>query len=110
VLVPLGLFHEDHAATTDAGLAALGERRGLRGYLYADALYRGVDDLLERRIAELTDRGVTLRDVTPLATEASFEKRRAIGCYASQLRGLSTPGRPGHVDALAPERYWEIGR
>ena len=39
---------------------------------------------------------------------ASRAKRRAILCYASQLRGLGTPGRPGHRDALAPESYWKL--
>jgi hypothetical protein len=41
---------------------------------------------------------------------AQERKRQAVACYASQLRALATPGRPGHSDALKGERYWELTR
>ena len=37
-------------------------------------------------------------------------KRRAVACYRSQLRALSTPGRPGFADVFATEGYWRLVR
>jgi hypothetical protein len=31
-----------------------------------------------------------------------------VAFYRSQLRGLGTPGRLGHADALADERFWTL--
>jgi LmbE family N-acetylglucosaminyl deacetylase len=107
VLVPLGLFHDDHRLAHAAGRLAAAGRRLLA---YEDALYRRYRGLLDARLAALRADGVAMRP-TRLAPErpASARKRAAIACYRSQLRALHTPGRPGHEDALAPERVWELG-
>ena len=106
VLVPLGLFHRDHERTHEAALALVGEQRSRAWYAYEDALYRAIPGLVQRRLLRLGERRVT---ATPEPTRgASGRKRRALACYASQLRGLATPGRPGHADALAAERLWRL--
>ena len=110
VLVPLGLFHRDHERTHDAGLALLEEHHTRTWYAYEDALYRAIPGLVQRRLRRLAERRVTATpEPTPERTRgASGRKRRALACYASQLRGLATPGRPGHADALAAERLWRL--
>ncbi len=119
VLAPLGLFHSDHVLASDAALQALrpspGETDAARPdlLLYEDALYRQLKGLVQSRAAALAGRAVILTPATSLATADDVEltrarKRRAVECYASQLRALATPGRLGHEDAFDPERYWKV--
>jgi LmbE family N-acetylglucosaminyl deacetylase len=106
VLLPLGLFHRDHETTHTAALAALSDAPARAWYAYEDALYRAIPGLVQHRLARLGQQGLT---ATPeRAAAGGGAKRRAIACYASQLRGLATPGRPGHADALATERLWRL--
>jgi hypothetical protein len=78
--------------------------------VYADALYRRLPGLIDERLRTLTSRGWAARPV-PLAPRAACAAtRRALQCYASQLRALATPGRPGIADALAEETYWAVSR
>jgi LmbE family N-acetylglucosaminyl deacetylase len=109
VCFPLGLFHSDHLLVAEAclRLACRDERRAWLAY--ADALYRSLDGLLARRLAELRRRGFRLSAAAP-RRDAGEAKRRAIAEYASQLRALRTPGRLGIADALAPERIWRLRR
>jgi LmbE family N-acetylglucosaminyl deacetylase len=109
VLVPMGLFHEDHTLAHDAALRVM-RRRPLRAeswYAYEDVPYRRLDGWLQRRLARLAVAGVT---ATPVALSAAdpAPKQHALQCYASQLRALATPGRPGHADATAPEGCWHL--
>ncbi|MFB3816820.1 MAG: PIG-L deacetylase family protein [Candidatus Methylomirabilales bacterium] len=107
VYFPLGLFHSDHLLASDACLALAGAGR-TRGWLvYADALYRAYDGLLPRRLAALREQGFQLAAL-PGARPASALKCAAMAEYASQLRALHTPGRPGIADALAPEQLWRL--
>jgi LmbE family N-acetylglucosaminyl deacetylase len=106
VLVPLGLFHRDHELAHAAAVQALAALRPCEWYAYEDALYRAIPGLVQRRLAALERQGLT---ATPAPAPAGTgAKRRALACYASQLRGLATPGRPGHADALAAERLWRL--
>jgi len=107
VAIPLGLFHDDHRTTHEAGLRVARRRPDLEWLLYADALYRGITGAVESRTAALAAAGFTLTPLPPATGHASL-KRRAVGCYRSQLRALATPGRPGTADALQPERYWRL--
>jgi len=115
VAVPLGLFHRDHQRACDAALRVLHERNAgdeasCPWIAYEDALYRDIGGLLQQRLAQLAQRGIAAEPVTFDAPpgRAAQRKRQAVRCYASQLRGLSTPGRPGIRDALKPERYWAL--
>ena len=109
VVVPFGLFHRDHRLAHEAALAALPEHAGRSWYAYEDALYRCMPRLLQERLLLLSLAGIAATPLPPQAADGSL-KRRAVQCYASQLRGLSSPGRPGHADALSPERLWRLAR
>lgn len=107
VLFPLGLFHSDHELAHRASLMLMREARPLRWLCYEDAFYRCIPGLVQRRIAQLTQAHEVAAPVRNTIGLASA-KRCAIHCYRSQLRGLSSAGRPGHLDALKPERYWPL--
>ncbi|MGQ0750742.1 MAG: PIG-L deacetylase family protein [Betaproteobacteria bacterium] len=108
VLLPLGLFHSDHEITHHASLALLREGLPLRWMCYEDTFYRCIPGLVQQRIARLS-RGHRLSAPLVNSKGLTSAKRQAVYCYASQLRGLSSAGRPGHLDALTAERYWPLG-
>jgi LmbE family N-acetylglucosaminyl deacetylase len=112
VFFPLGLFHADHVLASEAVLACIRpacERPAW--FVYADALYRTIGHALDDRLAALVGRGFAFAPVDWPADEAAAERKAAaIQCYRSQLRGLSTPGRLGHADALRGETYWRVTR
>jgi LmbE family N-acetylglucosaminyl deacetylase len=110
LLFPLGLFHSDHECVHAAVLRLLPHFGGV-AEAYEDALYRRIDDRLDRRLEQLGMQGwhSTCRPMAPDATAAAL-KQRAVRCYGSQLRGLATPGRPGHADLACAEGYWRITR
>jgi LmbE family N-acetylglucosaminyl deacetylase len=108
VYLPLGLFHGDHLLTSDACLALAAGGQSRAWLVYADALYRAYEGLLPGRLAALGQRGFRLVPQPGAARPASDLKRAAIAEYASQLRALHTPGRPGITDALAPEQLWRL--
>jgi len=107
LFVPMGLFHSDHRLTSEACLGLRGWYPEFAWYFYEDALYRHIPDLLSERLAHLRTRGIRARRINlgPLWSE---HKRPAVQCYGSQLRALTTPGRPGYEDVFLPERYWMI--
>jgi LmbE family N-acetylglucosaminyl deacetylase len=106
VCIPLGLFHSDHALVHAAALSVLRAEPARRWLAYEEPMYRLVPGAVDARLAALRAAGLRARPRAGAAAPAA--KRHAIACYASQLRALGTPGRPGHADALAPERYWEL--
>jgi LmbE family N-acetylglucosaminyl deacetylase len=108
VLLPLGLFHDDHILTGDAVLDALRTRPGLRAIAYADAIYRRVPDLVDRRLAALRAAGLDLQALAALDAPASPEKHRAVACYRSQVRALERSWDGGVSDAFEPEQYWLV--
>jgi hypothetical protein len=77
-----------------------------RVLFYEDALYRGLPGVLQRRLAALAAAG---HAATPARLPAdagdAAAKRRALRCYASQLRAF---GEGGYDDAFQPERFWRL--
>jgi LmbE family N-acetylglucosaminyl deacetylase len=108
VLLPLGLFHSDHHLTHAAALAVLRRRPALSWFAYEDALYRKVPNLGTARFEALGRDGVSAVPIAVPAGDRRETKRQAMQRYASQLRALATPGKPGYEDALEPERYWRL--
>jgi LmbE family N-acetylglucosaminyl deacetylase len=107
VVAPLGLFHSDHIATSNAALrvAAADERRPW--YIYVDAVYRRIEGAATERLDEIRRGGARLADVTFSASaRARRAKEAAIAEYRSQRRGLGTRMN----DSFAPERYYRIER
>ncbi|HEX5369200.1 MAG TPA: PIG-L family deacetylase [Dehalococcoidia bacterium] len=105
VLSPLGLFHSDHALASRAALDVARSSLELRWFVYADAIYRCIDNLLEQRLTALRGEGWRLTRCGERG-RATETKRRAIEAYASQLRALALPPHPGYRDAFEPECYW----
>jgi LmbE family N-acetylglucosaminyl deacetylase len=107
VVFPLGLFHSDHRLAHGASLALMREGFGVRWLCYEDTFYRCIPGLVRERVDRLAHGH---RIAEPLLNSAGLTsaKRAAVYCYASQLRALSSAGRPGHLDALTAERYWPL--
>jgi LmbE family N-acetylglucosaminyl deacetylase len=109
VAIPLGLFHEDHKLAHEAAVGLLRMSQGKRWIAYEDALYRRIPGLKEERLALIERAGIAAEPIgAPPEPGLQAHKSRAVRCYASQLRGLASAGRPGHVDVLAPESYWRL--
>jgi len=106
VCIPLGLFHSDHVSTHAAALRLLRRCPQWQWLAYEEPMYRRVPRALDDRFTALSAAGLAIRLFGSAAPPP--HKPRALACYASQLRALGTPGRPGHADALAPERYWAL--
>ncbi|WP_368639422.1 PIG-L family deacetylase [Castellaniella ginsengisoli] len=106
ILLPLGLFHEDHIRVSDASLAAR-QRLGDRPLwiAYEDALYRRRAGLVQQRLAVLRARGVCATPWLTVPADVSV-KRRAVAAYASQLGPLGL--MPGRGDDALPEHYWRL--
>jgi LmbE family N-acetylglucosaminyl deacetylase len=108
VAIPLGLFHDDHKTTHEAGLRLAQRWPQLTWLLYADALYRRIAGLVEARLDQLRAAGLAADPLPAPARRHDELKRRAVACYASQLRALSGTGVDGHADVFEPERYWRL--
>ena len=109
VLAPLGLFHSDHLLTHRAALLLRHRHPRLSWFLYAEALYRRIAGLTDARLAECAGAGLTLhRTEFPINPWSAHRKHAAVRCYRSQLRALSTAGRPGYADAATEEVFWQI--
>ncbi len=110
VVLPHGLFHSDHHLASDASLLVAARWASRSWIAYEDAPYRALPKAVSHRVVELRARGWRLRRVSR-AVRARDEalKRQAVARYRSQLAGLATPGRLGHLAAFEPERYWELG-
>ncbi|MCA1725310.1 MAG: PIG-L family deacetylase [Thermomicrobia bacterium] len=108
VFIPLGLFHSDHHLAHTAALEVLRHHADHTWFAYEEAMYRKIPNIVAERIATLHKEGI---EATPAGISAACGhdmKRRAIACYASQLRALVAPKKPGHEDALGTERYWSL--
>lgn len=104
-VLPMGLFHSDHARVHEAGLALLRATPARRWLGVEDALYRRIPGLLQRRLGALAGAGVVATPAFPPLPADPEAKRRAVAAYASQLRAFG-PGVPADLDA--PERYWML--
>ena len=114
ILFPSGLFHSDHALVHDAAMLLWRERgrhAKTKWLMYEEPSYRRVAGLLQRRLTDLQTQGAcaTPAHVGNAGSEhAASIKRKAVHCYASQLRALERSVEGGYADVFAPERYWRI--
>jgi LmbE family N-acetylglucosaminyl deacetylase len=108
VVIPLGLFHPDHRLAHDAAVVALRVRRVAEWTCYEEATYRRVPGLVDERVSALRSDGLTVTRWPASERPASDAKRRAVACYGSQLRALSTLGPSVVADVYRSERYWRV--
>jgi LmbE family N-acetylglucosaminyl deacetylase len=99
-LLPLGLFHSDHALLHDAALACRGAP--CAWLAYEDVPYRRQPGLLQQRLQALAGRGLV---ATPMAERGRARERKqaAVRTYRSQCRAF---GETSLSDTDAPEGYW----
>ena len=108
LFVPLGLFHSDHRAVHEAAMRVASGHRTRTWFLYEDVNYRRIPGLTVQRLHSLEAGETAIEPVSFSVRTASLRKARAVDCYRSQLRALSSKGRPGHLDAFAAEHYWRL--
>lgn len=108
VFIPLGLFHSDHHLTCDAALIVLRQYLDLSWFAYEEAMYRKIEGSVAERIAALHTAGIAAICAGESTGCQRGAKARAIACYASQLRALDAPKKPGYTDAFEGERYWRL--
>jgi LmbE family N-acetylglucosaminyl deacetylase len=107
VFSPWGLFHTDHLLAH--GPRSRCSRRGVAEWLvYEEAPSRRQPALVAERVATLRAAGLTVTECVANDRPASDVKRRALACYASQMRALSTLGNAAAAEAHRPERYWRV--
>jgi LmbE family N-acetylglucosaminyl deacetylase len=110
LLMPLGLFHSDHALVFAACCEVLPRLAHLSWFAYEEAIYRRLPGLVQERLADLLERGITATPAHPAHDHTlddarqAFAKREAVLAYESQLRALPN----GYDDVFAPERYWQL--
>jgi LmbE family N-acetylglucosaminyl deacetylase len=113
VVLPMGLANPDHAVAHEAGLLA---RETLQSgeperawFCYEDGGYKHIPGMLAWRVAKLFHSGLwPTPAMVPVRPDETL-KRRAIGCYTSQL----PPLREEHalderLAAQVPEQYWRL--
>lgn len=104
VLVPIGLFHSDHALLHDAALAC--RSATVNWFGYEDVPYRRRPGLLQLRLQVLREQGLR---ATPLPErgKAREKKQAAVRAYRSQCHAF---GEHALADTAAPEGYWLLER
>jgi LmbE family N-acetylglucosaminyl deacetylase len=111
LVMPLGLFHADHALVFEACCEVLPRLSHLACFAYEEAIYRRMPGLVQQRLGDLARRGIVATPALPACGYTIDEarrahlKREAVQAYASQLRAF---GPHGCDDVLAPERYWQL--
>ncbi|MEI5999071.1 PIG-L family deacetylase [Paraburkholderia bengalensis] len=111
LLMPLGLFHDDHGRVFEACCEILPRLLHLEWFAYEEAIYRPIPGLVQQRLVDLTERGIVATPASPAADHTldrerqAWLKREAVSAYESQLRAFG-PG--GYDDVFAPERYWRV--
>ncbi|HLR13953.1 MAG TPA: PIG-L family deacetylase [Burkholderiaceae bacterium] len=106
VLLPLGLFHEDHIQLADAALDLRKQGPDDQEWIaYEDVPYCRHPGQVQRRLAWLSEQGVcATRWLTVWAD--TDKKRHAVSAYSSQLEALGLT--PGSGDDALPEHYWRL--
>jgi LmbE family N-acetylglucosaminyl deacetylase len=102
VVMPLGLFHEDHVRVSDTLLGLIEAFPAREWLAYEDIPYRARERLVEERLFAIRARGLYVhRAPTPARTP---QKARAVAEYRSQIAGF---GRAPE-DVRRPEGYWTL--
>lgn len=113
LLLPLATAHRDHLLVVGAGL--LWWRRGRSGiplYLYEDLPYAINHDQVQTRLAQLRNRGISLRKHRLTVGSGLEAKRASIEQYKSQLRRRDVDAVMRHGlergQGLLTEQVWRV--
>jgi len=111
LLMPLGLFHDDHGRVFEACCEILPRMSHLEWFAYEEAIYRPIPGVVQQRLVDLAGRGIVATPASPAADHALDRerqvmlKREAVSAYESQLHAF---GPHGCDDVFAAERYWRL--
>ena len=111
LLMPLGLYHDDHVRVFEACCEILPRLSHLAWFGYEEAIHRRTPGVVQARLADLAQRGMVATPAHPSAGHTidiqrrSQLKREAVNAYASQLRAF---GAGNYDDIFATERYWQL--
>jgi len=102
VVVPLGLFHDDHIRVSDVMLSLLYRFPVLEWTAYEDVPYRARPNVVLQRLSVIEQRGIQASRVS--APCRSDRKSRAVWAYGSQLQGFGALPE----DVIRREGYWRL--
>lgn len=111
LLMPLGLYHDDHVRVFEACCEILPRLSHLTWFGYEEAIHRRTPGVVQARLADLAQRGIVATPAHPSASHTIDLQRRlqlkreAVNAYASQLRAF---GAGNYDDIFATERYWQL--
>jgi len=111
LLMPLGLYHDDHVRVFEACCEILPRLSHLASFGYEEAIHRRTPGVVQARLADLAQRGIVATPANPSAGHTidmqrrAQIKREAVHAYQSQLRAFG-PGN--YDDVFATERYWQL--
>jgi LmbE family N-acetylglucosaminyl deacetylase len=111
LLMPLGLYHDDHVRVFEACCEILPRLSHLAWFGYEEAIHRRTPGVVQARLADLAQRGIVATPANPSAGHTidmqrrAQIKREAVHAYQSQLRAFG-PGN--YDDVFATERYWQL--
>ena len=95
LLMPLGLYHDDHVRVFEACCEILPRLSHLAWFGYEEAIHRRTPGVIQARLADLAQRGVVATPTHPSAGHTidaprrAQLKREAVNAYASQLRAIA---------------------
>jgi LmbE family N-acetylglucosaminyl deacetylase len=113
VFLPMGLANPDHVVTHEAGLlvrhALDGSDAEVAWFCYEDSGYKHIPGILAWRVSKLFKSGLwPTPSMVPIDPDMAL-KRRAIGCYTSQLAPLRTDhALDERLVANVPEQFWRL--
>ena len=105
VMVPLGLYHEDHKHASDVAIRATAAAGYKQCVVYGDWYHATKPELIEPRVAEITEQFGPLADITR-RQGSRWSKRQAISRYRSQLKGMGD--NVHRWGSRIEERYWSL--
>ena len=107
-VIPLGVSHPDHVLTAASGLSLVDIFPDCRWLAYTDLPYGAEDtDAFEQATRRVRAAGCRLEPTALTEHGEPQLKRRAVDCYASQVRGL---GDRVAIALASPESYFELSR
>lgn len=109
VLIPLGLWHDDHVLVATSALP-LALALGVETILYMDLPYGlALPDLVENRLAALSRRAELLE--VAIGSGTVIDKDSLMRHYESQYRATRRNARRAFAQTMrGAERYWRVSR
>lgn len=107
IVAPIGIRHSDHVAVSNACLRVSGELQ-TELYYYADMPYAvEYPEAFERRIDELSNRGLEIEWLDQIVPRSDI-KKRVFSLYKSQYKAMRRGYATFKESMTAAEQYWHV--